>query len=44
MIYTNLLKSVHINNGNLQIKPLIADDEYGHRFVNLPAGLDLGVK
>lgn len=44
MIYTNLFKNVHINNGILQIKPIVADDEYGQGFVYLPNGLDLGLK
>lgn len=44
VLYTNDRKNVDVSNGNLQIKPLVADDERGQGFVNLPGGLNLGAR
>lgn len=36
--------TTYIENGQLRVKPLFAEEQFGIGFVNSPAGLDLGVK
>lgn len=36
VIYTNLHDNIHVDNGMLKIKPLLADDKYGEGFVSTP--------